>query len=264
VGTTVVLRVGRRLRIFPDLAAASAAAADEILRSAAGAVRERGRFRWVISGGRTPLPLFERLGGPHGRGLPWGSTDVFFADERCVSPRDPASNYAAARRAFLGRVPIPRSRVHRIRGELRPASRAAKEYARLLGSLPARSTATTSCFDLVLLGIGPDGHTASLFPHAPALRERRRTVVAVPRAGQPPFVPRVTMTLPALGSSREVLFLVAGKDKSEALRGIFRASTGGSSRWPAGRVSSRGTVQWLIDRDAAEGLPAALRRCAGD
>lgn len=254
----MVLRVDRQVQVYPDLTAASRALADEVVRCAAESVRERGRFRWVISGGRTPLALFQLLAGSPGRRMPWGATEVFFADERCVGPRDPDSNFGAAWAGFLSRVPIRRRQVHRMRGELRPPSRAASEYAREIAGGRTPKDAAAPRFDLVLLGIGPDGHTASLFPNSPALRELRRSVVSVRRSGQPPFVPRLTMTLPALRSSREVIFLVAGPDKAKAMRAIFNASDAGSFEWPASRVRPMGTVQWFVDRDAASALPAAV------
>jgi 6-phosphogluconolactonase len=255
----LVLPVGRRVHVFPDLAAASEALADEVVRRAAESVAEYGRFRWVISGGRTPVPLFDLLAGRGGRAMPWSRTDVFFADERCVPVEDPDSNFGMAWARFLSKVPIARRHVHRMRGELHPPSRSASEYTRLLGSLRRRSSSGLAWFDLVLLGIGPDGHTASLFPNAPALRARREAVVTVPRAQQPPYVPRLTMTVEALGSSREVLFLVSGRDKAAALRGTFGAPPQGSPTWPASLVRPKGGVEWFVDRDAASALPEPLR-----
>jgi 6-phosphogluconolactonase len=255
----LALRVGGRALVFPDLGSASKAVADELVRLAAEAVAGRGRFRWVISGGQTPLPLFDLLSGARGQRMPWKNTEVFFADERCVPPRDPDSNFGAAWSAFLSKVPISRRRVHRMRGELRPPSRAATDYARLLGPPPSPMLPSQARFDAVLLGIGPDGHTASLFPDDPALRERRRAVIAVPRPGQPPFVPRLTMTLQTLSSSNQVLFLVSGRDKAAALKAIFRTSPGGSPKWPASLVHSMGSVRWFLDRSAASALPRAER-----
>jgi 6-phosphogluconolactonase len=242
--------------VFPDLDAASAAVAGEILRRADGAVAARGRFSWVISGGRTPRALFAMLAGDRGKPFPWPRTEVFFADERCVSPRSAESNFRAAWDAFLARVPIPRRQVHRIRGELRPASVAAARYARRVGPLPCTRDRGDPLFDLVLLGIGPDGHTASLFPGQAAVRETRRTVVAVPRAGLAPFVPRITLTPPALSSAREVCYLVAGADKATALGRIFRAGPAGDVRLPASRIHPPGPTLWFLDRAAASGIPA--------
>jgi 6-phosphogluconolactonase len=260
MGAALVLRLSPTVDVYPDLRSASTALAAELTESARAAVEARGRFRWVLSGGRTPLPLFELLAGAAGRRMPWGESEVFFADERCVPARDDASNFASVWSALLSKVPIPRSRVHRMRGEVRPASRAASQYARLVGPVPSsRSPAAAPLFDLVLLGIGPDGHTASLFPDSPALLEFRRSVISVRRAGQPPFVPRLTMTLPALGSAREVVFLVSGEDKGEALRGIFGGGGEGSARWPASRVRTAGTMRWFLDRAAARSLPRSVR-----
>lgn len=237
--------------VYPDLTTASAALARRIVASAREAVRARGRFRWVISGGRTPLPLFRLLAGPAGRRLPWGSTEVFFADERCVPPRHPDSNFGAAWSALLGRVPIPRANVHRMRGEVRPISAAAARYARHVGSLPARPDPSSARFDLVLLGLGPDGHTASLFPGEPALREERRAVVPVRRSPVPPRIPRLTLTVPALSSARQIRFLVDGADKADAVRDTLRAVPGGDGRFPASLLSPVVPTEWFLDRAAA-------------
>jgi len=246
-----------RVRVFPDLDRASAALARHLVERGLEARKARGRFRWVISGGRTPVGLFARLAGADGRRFPWSDTEVFFADERCVPPHHPDSNFRSAWESFLSRVPVRRSRVHRMRGELRPPSLAAARYARTLGA----GAPSSPRFDLVLLGIGPDGHTASLFPGSPAVTEVRRPVVAVPRAGQPPYVPRLTLTPPALSSAREVCFLVAGADKSDAVTGIFRARPPGDPRFPASCVQPASPPVWFLDRAAAEGLPSgrALR-----
>jgi 6-phosphogluconolactonase len=179
---------------------------------------------------------------------------VFFADERCVPPRHPDSNFGAAWKELLSRVPIPRSHVHRLRGELKPPSEAAARYARRVGPIGSDRGKEAPRFDLVLLGIGPDGHTASLFPRSPAVLERHRPVVVVPRPGLPPFVSRLSLTPPALASAREVCFLVAGSDKAKAVAGIFRAGPQGNPRYPASCVKPVGTSLWYLDRAAAAGL----------
>lgn len=256
----MVLRVERRTHVFPDLTAASNALARQLMARATEAVRVRGRFSMVISGGRTPVGLYERLGGAGGRRFPWKATELFFADERCVPPDHPDSNFGAAWRTFLSGVPIPRAQIHRMRGELGPASLAARRYARWVGQLPGRGRSTTPRFDVVLLGIGPDGHTASLFPGSPAIRELRRAVVAVARSGLPPFVGRLTLTPPALSSAREVDFLVAGDDKAAAIAGIFRSGATGDPRFPASLVRPPGPTHWFLDRKAAQGLPSSSGR----
>ncbi len=247
-----------RVRVFPSLDRASRALSSEVLRSAREAVARDGRFHLVLSGGSTPRGMYGRWGSE--ARFPWRETEIYFGDERAVSPRSAESNYAMARATFLSRVPVPRSQVHRLRGEVSPPSRAAREYEEEL----RRGAGTAPRFDQVLLGIGKDGHTASLFPGSPALSERERWVLPVRRAGQPPFVPRLTLTLPALASSRAVSFLVAGADKAAALRGIFTSLPRGTQDLPASLVRSEGTVSWFLDRAAARGLPPRYASPTGE
>jgi len=247
-------RVAPRLRVFPDLEAASDALADRIAHAAREAVAARGGFSIVLSGGSTPLPLYRRLATRYRREIDWSRADVYFGDERCVGPRSPESNYASARAALLSRLPVPTRRVHRIRGELRPPSAAAWEYARTIG--PVRTQGKAPRFDVVLLGLGPDGHTASLFPGAPALRVRSRSVVSVRRSPTPPHVPRVTLTVPALVSARHVWFLVSGEEKAGAVaRTVGRRRDPGHPT-PAGRLVESTPTEWFLDRAAARELRA--------
>ena len=247
------------VRVDANLSAASSALAGHLTRRARESVQARGVFSWVLAGGRTPQVLYRHLARRYRESFPWSSTEIFFGDERCVGPHDPESNYGAAWESLLAHVPVSRSRLHRIYGELRPSSTAADRYARLLGSVRTLQRAPAR-FDVVLLGVGPDGHTASLFPHASALRERRRAVVAIRHPGQPPNLPRLTLTLPALASSREICFLVSGPEKSSALAGIFESLPKGSPQFPASLVRSRGPVLWFLDRTAAAGLPSGFAR----
>lgn len=253
------LGVDRELRIYPDLTAATSAAARHLSNLARRCVRARGRFAWVLAGGRTPEKLYRLLANRYFHQFPWDRTEVYFGDERCVPPRAPDSNYAMAYKSLLRHVPIPRRRIHRMRGELRPPSRAAIVYGRILGPLSAHHDLDHAMFDAVLLGIGPDGHTASLFPQASALRERRRSTVAVRRSGQPPFIPRLTLTLPALASSREVAFLVSGSEKAAAVAAVVRGYRSEAPKWPASLVRPAGRTLWFLDRAAASELPDALR-----
>jgi len=247
------------VRIFPTLGAASRSLALEIERRAGAAVRARGWFQLVLAGGSTPVRLYERLARPVTSGVKWDRTEVWFGDERCVGPRGQESNYRTAQRALLSRVAIPRSRVHRIRGELDPPSLAAREYRADLTARLGRLDPHRPWFDLVLLGVGPDGHTASLFPNSPALQERSRAAVAVRTPGRPPLVPRVTLTLPALAASREVAFLVSGEEKADAVAAALDLRTPLADRPPAGRVRAFGSVRWFLDRAAARRLPSSLR-----
>ena len=255
----MVPRVERLVRIRADLAGASSVAAKHLRDRAVDAVRERGRFSLVLSGGATPIRLFRELAVAHGRGWPWEATEVFFADERCVPLRRPDSNFGAAWTELLSHVPIPRRRIYRIRGELRSPAEGARRYDRLVGRRAERGSAAP-LFDLVFLGIGPDGHTASLFPGSPAVRENDRFAVAVPRSPLPPNVPRITLTLRALSSAREACFLVSGAEKSAALGRIFRSGPGGDPRLPASLVRPRGPTVWFLDRTAAARLSSEEAR----
>ncbi|MGB6501449.1 MAG: 6-phosphogluconolactonase [Thermoplasmata archaeon] len=247
-------RLKPRVRVFPNLAAANASLARHLCERAVAAVRTRGRFSIVLSGGQTPQGLYRLLGARYRRRFPWRNTNVYFADERCVSPRDPSSNYAMVRAALLDRVDLPRAQIHRIRGELRPPGKAARSYSQEIGRAAELHGPGEPRFDLVLLGIGPDGHTASLFPRSAALRAGSRFAVSVPRPGLPPRVPRVSLTLPAIESSREVCFLVAGSDKAPAIASIFGSLPAGTVELPASRVRSRGPIRWFLDRAAAGSL----------
>jgi 6-phosphogluconolactonase len=191
----------------------------------------------ALSGGSTPRPAYEAAA----RLEPdWGRVELWWADERCVPPDDERSNYRLVRESLLDRLDKGVAIEHRIRGELAPEQAADTYEAELRGV----------AFDLVLLGIGPDGHTASLFPNDPALEELRRRAVAVRRAD----VDRVTVTIPVLNASETIVFLVAGADKADA---VARAFTGKPDpATPASLVrSASGTTIALLDRAAAAGLP---------
>lgn len=245
-------RLAPEVRVYADPARQAAAAARHLAERARSAVRARGRFSWVLAGGHTPERLYRVLARRYRSRFPWKETEIFFGDERCVGPRSSDSNYAMAREALLAHVPIPSGRIHRLRGELRPARVAAERYAARIES--SALAGSSPRFDVVLLGLGPDGHTASLFPGAPALRERRRWVVSVPRAGHPPWVPRLSLTYPAIASSREVIFLVEGLAKAPTVARVLGAGARGSPRLPASLVRSHGSVRWYLDRAAASRL----------
>jgi 6-phosphogluconolactonase len=239
------------LRVLPGPADVAAEAAAEVAARAAEAVAARGAFTLALSGGSTPRALYALLADParaFAARMPWGSTQILFGDERHVPPGHADSNFRMAREALLARVPVPAENVHRIRGELPDAAEAAAEYASelraVLGGVPE--------IDLVLLGLGEDGHTASLFPGSPALDERERWVAApwVERLGA--F--RITLTLPVLERAREVLFLVAGAAKAAALQSALQGSRG-AEPVPAARVRPRdGRLLWLADSAAAARL----------
>ncbi|HET7564424.1 MAG TPA: 6-phosphogluconolactonase [Gemmatimonadaceae bacterium] len=270
------------VRVYDDLDALSRAAAEVIARAAEQAVRDRGRFTIALAGGSTPRHLYQLLASAYRDAMPWSAIHIFFGDERCVPPTDAASNYRMANDALLSHVPIPEAQVHRIRGEL--ASRdAAREYGKLLrrvfgteraadgagggrtGDLAGSEAGATSgsvsapaTFDVVLLGVGPDGHTASLFPGTPVLEERKHWVMEVdaPDYIAPPRE-RVTLTFPPLNASRTVLFLVAGEEKQRVVTEILGADARTPTSYPAARVHGRERTVWLLDRVAAGTLDAA-------
>jgi 6-phosphogluconolactonase len=231
--------MGRAIVVVEDPAAE---AAERI----AAAVRRGGQI--ALAGGSTPAAAYAQL---RAMNLAWGRTELWLGDERCVPPDDPRSNHLMVTKALLSGIPgadAPRA-WHRIRGELGPDAAAEALEAELRESFGAVDPFPV--FDLILLGIGPDAHTASLFPHKPALRERERWAVGVPEAGHEPLVPRVTLTLPVLDAAREVMFLIAGEGKAEAVGRAFGDRSPGPDA-PAGMVGPRGgTLTVLLDPPAA-------------
>lgn len=233
-----------RAEILADADAVAKAAAERLVALCRSAPRLE--IAVCLSGGSTPKRLYARLGAEYRADLPWDRLHWFFGDDRMVPWTDAASNVRMAREAF-GDAPIPEGHLHGIdtRGTLDVSARAyAETLRRFYGANeldPARPL-----FDLVLLGLGEDGHTASLFPGKPALRERHAWVAPVPEAGLAPFVPRITLTVPALASAREVLFLVTGAGKQEPLRRLARGED-----LPVRHIRSVGQQVWLVDREAA-------------
>ncbi len=220
-----------------------AAAADRIVSTATQAIDARGRFVLAVSGGRTPIPVYERLAAFPDR-LDGTAIDVFWADERLVPSSDVLSNAKAVRDAWLDRVPVPSARIHPIDGTLEPLA-AADAYELAVREILGND----GRFDLVVLGIGADGHTASLFPRHQALTERDRWVVPVHTPAAPPW--RVTLTLPAINAARRVLFLAVGREKAEAVRALAAGEP-----VPAGQVRlSTGGVALLVDDAAAALVP---------
>jgi 6-phosphogluconolactonase len=235
-----------------DPAALAGAAAEDLARRAEEAVRARGAFAVALAGGSTPKALYRLLADPAApfrSRVPWPAVHAFFGDERAVPPESPDSNARMACEALLTHVPV--GSVHRIEGERGAAEAAARYDDELFQHF---GDVAVPVFDLVLLGLGADGHTASLFPGSPALDERRRWVVPAP-AGLPPWVERITLTLPVLEAARVVLFLVAGADKAGALRRLVRAPPG-EAPIPAARLRPRGEVIVLADSAAAAELDA--------
>jgi 6-phosphogluconolactonase len=236
------------LWVHPDAETAARAAAHRLLGLGERAAAARGRFSVAVSGGRSPEPMFRELASAASPDR-WGSWEVFWCDERLVPPADPRSNVGLARRLWLGPGSVPEARVHPIptSGTAAGAARTYEgELRRFFGDAPAPA------WDAVVLGVGPDGHTASLFPGSSTLGVRDRWVVAEPHPGQPPAVPRVSLTLDALSHARVAIFLVCGAEKRPILSRLLGSGTGPrpKSELPAARVRAVESVEWFVDRDA--------------
>lgn len=226
------------IHIFDDLDALSDAAARYIASYAQECVGSRGRFTWLLSGGSTPVTTYRLLAGsPYSEQAFWWKTHFYWGDERCVPPNSDQSNYYLAKESLLDHVPTPDAQIHRMPGERGDRDQAADEYAAILPGRP----------DLNLLGMGSNGHTASLFPGSPALEEVQRRVVAAEASGdiQPHW--RLTITPPVLGAVERTLVLAAGPDKAEALERVF-SPEGSIQETPARLVRD---AVWLVDRAAA-------------
>ena len=246
------------IEILPDAEALALRAADVFAMAAQAAAAARGRFAAALSGGETPRALYRLLARQQfAQKVPWRRVHLYWGDERCVPPDDPASNYGMARDAFLKHVPLAAENVHRMRGEGDPdaAGLAYDEELRALARLE-RPASGVPVFDLVLLGLGRDGHTASLFPHSPALDEEERFCVATEA---PDGSPRLTVTLPVVNSARRVMVLVSGSDKAGMVAEVFE-SLRVPKAVPAQAIAPvKGQLLWLLDETAAAELSAAAR-----
>lgn len=236
------------IHVAGDPEAVARAAGQAVLELIAGAVAGRGRAFLSLAGGTTPEPLYRVLAAAGRAAAPWDRVDWLFGDERCVEPSSPDSNYGSAKRTLLDPLGVAADRVHRIEGERRPPARAAELYEERLRAVFGSSDPG---FDIALLGIGPDGHTASLFPGSGALDETRRWVVAVraPEGYEP--AERITVTLPVLNGAGAVVFLATGANKAAAVAAVVGGTPEGL-HLPAARVRPRsGRLLWFLDEAAA-------------
>ena len=222
------------IRIFENSRELAWGAAEHFV-----ALAQKNSFTVALSGGSTPKLLYQLLADQFQTQVPWSSTHFFWSDERHVPPDHPDSNYRMAHEAMLSRVPVPESNVHRVRSENPSAQEAADEYEQIIAQR----------LDLILLGLGTDGHTASIFPGSEVLHETKRLVAA-------PWVEklnayRITMTLPLLNNGASILFLVSGAEKAEIVKEVLE----GPKKYPAQFVQpTNGELIWMLDRDAAAGL----------
>lgn len=237
--------------VLPDKAAVAMAAADRLIDAARASIGEGGVFRVALSGGSTPKAVYPLLTVEPRIGMvDWSRIEWFWGDDRSVPPDDPESNFGVAREMLLSQLPgIEDARVHRMPADAADREAAARAYAGELEQVFHPPHGEVPSFDLIWLGMGPDGHTASLFPGSEALDIDDRWVV-------PNWVPsletwRMTFTYPVLNAARSVLFVVTGGDKADALRQV----RGGGSELPAARVDAE-RVEWLVDAAAAGGAPS--------
>lgn len=242
------------VRVYPDPETLSRAAARDLAERITTIVAGEGRFTLALAGGNTPRPLYRLLAAEHRDQIPWARVHLFWGDERYVPQDDPRSNYRLAREALLDHVPIPAENVHPMSTDFPDPDAAARAYEDMLRS---RFASPWPHFDTVLLGLGTDGHTASLFPGSPALEEQERWVVAVRAPVEPSL--RLTLTLPVLNHAAQVSFLVAGEDKARALHRAF-ADAPHPRICPAAGVRPRsGDVIWWVDDAAAALLDTSVR-----
>jgi 6-phosphogluconolactonase len=243
---------------FADAEAVSQAAAREFDRSATEAIAARGKFTVALSGGSTPRRLYQILAdAPFRDKINWANVEIFWGDERSVAPDHADSNYRMAGEAMLTRLPIPAERVHRLQAERQDRDKAAQDYqAEIAKVFGVAANGEPPVFDLVLLGMGPDAHTASLFPGSTALGETTKWVV--PNWVEKFKTFRLTMTRPLINKARQVLFLVAGKDKAEPLFHVFTGPSN-PSLYPSQLICpTTGQLTWYADVAALEKLTAGF------
>lgn len=244
--------MNQQIRIFPDPAALADAVARHIVERAHAAVADHQRFTIALSGGSTPRAVFQRLAQPDlNQQMPWSQTYVFWSDERAVPLDHADSNYRMACDSLLAQVPIPKEHIKPMLGQVEDLDAAAQHYARVIRSTVPGSPPR---FDLLLLGLGPDGHTASLFPHSPQLQAAADLVVATPIAPLKPHVRRITFTATLINAAKEVLFLAAGADKAETLKRVLEGPQE-TEELPAQLVTpGSGPLIWMLDQAIAREL----------
>jgi 6-phosphogluconolactonase len=240
-----------QVAVFQDTDTLNQEAAQYIVRVAQQAIVTHGRFTFALSGGNTPKKVYGLLATePYSGQIDWTRTEIFWSDERCVASDDPESNYRMAHEVLLSKVPIPAQQIHRM-----PADKPDRDAASLAYAEDIQRTLGTNGvpnFDLIQLGMGPEGHTASLFPHQPSLHEEQRLIMPVIVSKPPP--PRLTFTPPLLKAASHILFLVTGADKADAVRAVLEGDDQ-PDEYPAQIVRTvRGEVIWMLDALAAEKL----------
>lgn len=242
--------MNRTVEVLPDQGALVARALELVLARIRTAIQERGQCAMVLAGGNTPKPLYEALATQQ---LPWDKIHVFWGDERYVPPDHPDSNEGMVRHAWLERVDIPASNIHPIPTDETDPAVAARKYDEHLRQFFSAQAGVFPAFDLILLGMGDDGHTASLFPHTEALNVRDRLITVGTKNSQP----RITFTAPLINQAHCVMFLVSGANKRSALEHVF-APTADELTYPARLIQPQGELWWLLDQAAGQDLKSEM------
>jgi 6-phosphogluconolactonase len=237
----------KQVEVLPDKAELIQRSLELVLEKLRAAIAERGIGTIALSGGSTPKPLYEAIAA---QDLPWDKIHVFWGDERYVPPDHPDSNEGMTRKAWLDKVPIPAANIHSVPTSEADPTVAAQKHDQELQQFFQVKPGEVPTFDIILLGMGDDGHTASLFPHTEALQVRDRLVTVGNKDGQP----RITFTVPLINQARCVIFVAAGASKQAALAHIF-APSADDTAYPARLIRPQGELWWLLDQSAAQGLP---------
>jgi 6-phosphogluconolactonase len=244
----------RAIRVFETAEELNQEAAQRFVALTGQSVASGQPLTVALAGGSTPAGLYRLLATPHYRDqIRWEHVHLFFGDERCVPPDGKDSNFQMVHADLLSRMPDPIRNVHRMPADLPDHDLAAQQYAEELHRFFKIEPGQRPRFDLILLGMGPDGHTASLFPHKPALREQQRLVVAT-EPGLAPFVPRLTLTYPVLNNAANVLFLVEHEDKAATVARVLEGPTDPEGLPSQSVQPTCGTLTWFLDRAAASQL----------
>jgi len=237
------------VRVFSDLHKASQALAERLVEVARDVLTAKGRFALALSGGKTPRYLYTFLARECLNEISWERVHLFWSDERCVPQESEDCNFAMAYKALISEVPLPSQNIHRIPAEINPPEKAAGNYERMIREFFKPEEEDSFLFDAMILGVGEDGHTASLFPGSSALAEKSRWVLAV--NAPPSFSPqkRITLTFPLINRSRSILFLVSGDKKRKVVREILKNPETARRLYPAAMIHPLGSVAWYIDRE---------------
>ena len=244
------MSLNAEIRVFPNADELNRATAELFVQAAQRRLGAGGLFCAALSGGSTPRRLYQLLAdSDFARRIPWDATHLFQVDERSVPPDHPESNFRMIRETMLSRAPLPGEHFHRMAAESQDLEEAARRYSEEIADVLRPGPSEWPQFDFVLLGLGPDGHTASLFPDTAALEERERWVV--PNRVEKLGTWRLTLTFPVINSAAETIFLVAGADKAEILRRVLRP-TSPADALPAQRINpAKGQLYWYLDQPAA-------------